>query len=189
MKVNRIIIKENEEENSQSRMSADYENPQSRMSIDYDIHLIPKGNIEDAISALKNIDNYGSYVSNMRNKAYVEKAIEDYFGPSVPVKRKALEKERGKPFPIKTKSAIDDLIKSVTSTPNLLKYEVKGKEIIFPKANNPNKDLTKKIIKVIMDNAGIEFEIFEKETVSEIKMKKSKLKEIIKEWILEELKK
>jgi hypothetical protein len=36
-----------------------------------------------------------------------------------------------------------------------------------------------------MDNAGIEFEIFEKETVSEIKMKKSKLKEIIKSYVKE----
>jgi len=164
-------IKENEEEN-----------PQSRISVDYDIHLTPEGNIEDAISALKNIDNYGSYVSNMRNKAYVEKAIEDYFGPSVPVKRKALEKERGKPFPIKTKQAIDDLVKSVTSTPNLLKYEVKGKEIVFPKANNPSKDLTKKIIKVVMDSAGIKFKISEKEAVSEIKITKSKLTEIIKNF-------
>jgi hypothetical protein len=118
----------------------------------------------------------------MRNKSYVEKAIEDYFGPSIPVKRKALEKERGKPFPIKTKQAIDDLVKSVTSTPNLLKYEVKGKEIVFPKSNNPSKDLTKKIIKVVMDNAGIKFKTTEKETVSEVKITKTKLTEIIKNF-------
>ena len=164
-------LKENEEET-----------PSSRISVDYDIYLTPEGNIEDAISALKNIDNYGPYVSNMRNKSYVEKAIEDYFGPSIPVKRKALEKERGKPFPIKTKQPIDDLVKSVTSTPNLLKYEVKGKEIVFPKSNNPSKDLTKKIIKVVMDNAGIKFKTTEKETVSEVKITKTKLTEIIKNF-------
>ena len=62
-------LKENEEEN-----------PQSRISVDYDIHLTPEGNIEDAISALKNIDNYGIYISNMRNKSNVEKAIQVYFG-------------------------------------------------------------------------------------------------------------
>ena len=156
--------------------------PSSRLAVDYDIVLTPSGEVKDAVAALQNIDNYGVYVSNMRNKASIEKAVEDYFGPSVPVKRKALEKQRGEAFPIKTKQAIDDLVKSVTSTPNLLKYEVKGKEIVFPKSNNPSKDLTKKIIKVVMDNAGIKFKTTEKETVSEVKITKTKLTEIIKNF-------
>jgi UDP-N-acetylglucosamine--N-acetylmuramyl-(pentapeptide) pyrophosphoryl-undecaprenol N-acetylglucosamine transferase len=171
-------LKENEEEN-----------PQSRISVDYDIHLTPEGNIEDAISALKNIDNYGIYISNMRNKSNVEKAIQVYFGNMdekgnkiSPAKKSSIEKQRGEKFPVKTKQAIDDFVKSLTSTPTLLSYDVKGKEIVFPKSNNPSKDLTKKIIKIVMDNAGIKFKLSDKEAVSEIKITKSKLTEIIKNF-------
>jgi len=143
------------------------EDSQSRLALDYDIILTPKSDIEKAVEALENLDNYGSYVSNMRNKSNIEKAIEDYFGPSVPVKKKALEKKLGKTFPVKTKQAIDDLVKSLTSKPNLLKYTVKDDSIVFPKETNPAKDVTKKIIKTVMDNAGIDFSVKEKESVSE----------------------
>jgi ribosomal protein L23 len=156
--------------------------PSSRLAVDYDIVLTPSGDVNDAVAALQNIDNYGVYVSNMRNKASIEKAIEDYFGPSVPVKRKALEKQRGEAFPVKTKQAIDDLVKSLTSRPTLLSYEVKDNTLVFPKGKNPTKDLTKKIIKTVMDSAGIDYSISEKE-VSESIMTKSKLKEIIKSEI------
>ena len=50
---------------------------------------------------------------------------------------------------------------------NLLKYNVKGNTLVFPKGSNPAKDLTKKIIKTVMDSAGIDFTIKEKESVSE----------------------
>jgi hypothetical protein len=149
------------------RLRENEEDAQSRLALDFDIILTPKTSVEDAVKALENMDNYGSYVSNMRNKASVEKAIEDYFGPSVPAKKKALEKQLGKTFPPKTKQAIDDLVKSVTSRPNLLKYDVKGNTLVFPKGSNPAKDLTKKIIKTVMDSAGIDFTIKEKESVSE----------------------
>ena len=202
------------------RLRENEEDAQSRLALDFDIILTPKTSVEDAVKALENMDNYGSYVSNMRNKASVEKAIEDYFGPSVPAKKKALEKQLGKTFPPKTKQAIDDLVKSVTSRPNLLKYDVKGNTLVFPKGSNPAKDLTKKIIKTVMDSAGIDFTIKEKESVSEdsitdkikkslqfqvtggkkgepmskgqdlpanTKIKKSELKEMIKEEIKEVL--
>ena len=106
----------------------------NREKIDYDIFLTPKGkSLDDVIKALKDIENYGTYVSNMRSKASVEDAIVKHFGPTVPVKKKQLEKEMGKPFPMKTKQAIDDLVKSLTSRPTLLSYHKEGDELVFPK--------------------------------------------------------
>jgi hypothetical protein len=132
-----------------------------------------------------------------------------------PAKKASIEKQRGEKFPVKTKQAIDDLVKSLTSKPNLLNYTVKGNTLVFPKGKNPSKDVTKKIIKTVMDNADIAFSVKEKESVSEdaitdkikssfmyqvtggkkgepmsagkklpanTKMKKSELKEIIKNF-------
>ena len=60
----------------------------------------------------------------MRNKSSVEKAIQTYFGNMdadgkkiSPAKKMSIEKQRGEKFPIKTKQAIDDFVKSLTSTP------------------------------------------------------------------------
>jgi hypothetical protein len=141
----------------------------NKEKIDYDIFLTPKGkSLDDVIKALKDIENYGTYVSNMRSKASVEDAIVKHFGPTVPVKKKQLEKEMGKPFPMKTKQAIDDLVKSLTSRPTLLSYHKEGDELVFPKNSNPSKDLTKKIIKVVLGNAGIGYSLKDKENLGEI---------------------
>ena len=151
--------------------------PSSREQVNYDLVLTPKtANIEDVVKALETLDNYGMYVSNMRNKSSIQKAIEDHFGPVIPAKRKQIEKQRGVPFPVKTKQAIDDFVKSLTSKPTLLKYKVKDNTIIFPKGSNPVKDLTKKIVDVVMKNAKIDYSIAEKEAVDE-----NQLKEIIRE--------
>ena len=56
------------------RLRENEEDAQSRLALDFDIILTPKTSVEDAVKALENMDNYGSYVSNMRNKASVEKA-------------------------------------------------------------------------------------------------------------------
>lgn len=143
--------------------------PSNREQVNYDLVLTPKSaEVEDVVKALETMDNYGMYVSNMRNKANIQKAIEDYFGPVIPAKRKQIEKQRGVPFPPKTKQAIDDLVKSLTSKPSLLKYKVVDNTIVFPKSSNPVKDLTKKIIDVVMKNAKIDYSISEKETVDEV---------------------
>jgi hypothetical protein len=143
--------------------------PSNREQVNYDVVLTPKSSeVEDVVKALETMDNYGMYVSNMRNKSNIQKAIEDYFGPVIPAKRKQIEKQRGVPFPVKTKQAIDDLVKSLTSKPSLLKYKVVDNTIVFPKSSNPVKDLTKKIIDVVMKNAKIDYSVAEKETVDEI---------------------
>jgi hypothetical protein len=108
----------------------------------------------------------------------VNKAIEAHFGPSQPFTKKKLEKERGKPFPIKTKQAVDSFIKTLTSKPNLLNWIVKDTELIFPNSKNPTKKVTQNIIDTVMNNAGIEYNLTDKETIDE-----NSLKELIKEII------
>jgi len=152
----------------------------------YDLVLTPLvSSVQDAVSALEKIDNYGAYVSNVRNtKSDIEKAVIDHFGPSQPFAKKKAEKERGKPFPVKTKAAIDAFIKTLSTKPSLLKWKVVGDTLIFPSAGNPTKKVTEKIISTVMDNAGLDYDLENKESVSE-----SKLKKLVKEEILKFYKK
>ncbi len=136
----------------------------------YDLTLTPEGSTAEATAAaFDDINNYGIYASNIRNtatnKAAINKAIEDYFGPTIPAKKKSIEKQRGVPFPPKTKQALDDFVKKFTSKPQLVKFTVGGNSLIFPQKDNPTKDLTKKIIKTVLDNAGIKYKISEKEVI------------------------
>lgn len=143
--------------------------PSNREQVNYDVVVTPKSvSVEDTVKALETLDNYGMYVSNMRNKASIQKALEDHFGPVIPAKRKKMEKDQGFPFPVKTKTAIDDFVKSLTSRPTLLKYKVKDDTIVFPKSGNPAKDLTKKIIDVVMKSAKIDYSVADKEAVDEV---------------------
>jgi hypothetical protein len=166
----------------------DEEGKSSRFTVDHDT-MISTSDVEGALAALKNIDNYGIYISNMRNKSNVEKAIQVYFGNMdadgkkiSPAKKSSIEKQRGEKFPIKTKQAIDDFVKSLTSTPTLLSYDVKGDKIVFPKDKNPSIETTKKIIKTVMDTAGIKFKfITDKEITKENKEKE--LRSLIREEI------
>jgi hypothetical protein len=138
--------------------------------VSYDLVLTPKDvSVDDVISALENIDNYGRYASNIRNtatnKATINKAIEDYFGPNTPAKKKQLEKQRGVPFPPKTKQAIDDFVKQFSSKPQLLTYNISGNSLVFPQNQNPTKDLTKKIINTVLTNVSIDYKLTEKEAI------------------------
>jgi len=138
--------------------------------VSYDLTLTPEGvTAEDAAAAFDDINNYGIYASNIRNtatnKAAINKTIEDHFGPTIPAKKKSLEKQRGVPFPPKTKQALDDFVKKFTSKPQLVKFNVGGNSLVFPQKDNPTKDLTKKIIKTVLDNTGIKYKISEKEAI------------------------
>lgn len=151
----------------------------AKEKIVYDLVLTPlAADVKDVVSALENVNNYGAYVSNIRNtKADVERAVEDHFGPNQRFAKAKLEKERGKPFPIKTKKAIDDFIKTLSAKPKLLRYEVVGDTLVFPAKFNPTKKVTEKIIDTVMGTAGIKYSLDSKESVSE-------LKKLVKEEIL-----
>jgi len=160
----------------------DEDGKSSRLTVDHDVTIVTP-DIKAALEALKNIDNYGIYISNMRNKSSVEKAIETHFGNMDAdgkkishAKKMSIEKQRGEKFPIKTKQAIDDFVKSLTSTPTLLSYDVKGDKLVFPKDKNPSIETTKKIIKTVMNTAGVDYKLFnEKEATKEAKEKELRL--------------
>ena len=123
----------------------------------------PKGTstIEEMENALKDRNNYGSYLINIRDKREVERAIEDYFGPSHPLKRKKAQAERGgEPFPQKTKQAMDDLIKDLGGDdPKLLTWEKKDNYLIFPSSKNISQLRTINILKQVFDTVGIKYKI------------------------------
>ena len=150
----------------------------SKEKIIYDLVLTPQiVSADEVVKAFETVDNYGPYVSNLRNtKADVEKAVVDYFGPNQPFAKKKLEKERGKPFPPKTKQAVDAFIKSLASKPSLLKWTIEGESLIFPAKRNPTKQVTKNIIDTVMKNANIDYSLDEKEALNEAR-------QIVKEQI------
>ena len=142
----------------------------SRESADLDLLLTPLegSTVQDIEQALENRDLYGSYLANTRDKASVNKAIEDYFGPTLPTKRKPLEKLRGEPFPIKTKQAMDDLLMKMEGKPNLLTYEViDGEKILFPTKKNYSKQTTTNILKQVLGSAGIKYKLENFENLAE----------------------
>jgi hypothetical protein len=151
----------------------------------YDLVLTPLGStVQDAVAALEKIDNYDAYVSNVRNtKADIEKAVINHFGPNQPFAKKKLEKERGKPFPPKTKAAIDAFIRTLSTKPTLLRWKVVGDTLVFPPVGNPTKKVTEKIIDTVMANAGLDYDLESKESMSE-----SKLTKLVKEEIKKLLK-
>lgn len=141
----------------------------SRENVEYELVLTPLAvSADEIIKALEDINNYGAYVSNLRNtKSNVEKAVEDHFGPSQRFEKIKKEKERGKPFPVKTKQAIDNFIRTLTSKPNLLKWNVVKDTLVFPTKSNPTEKVTKNIIKTVMDKAGIDYDLESKEVTNE----------------------
>ena len=160
--------------------------PGSWIAADKDIVVIPQGRstVEDAIKALEDKNNYGIYVSNIRTGKVTPKDMEEFFGPSSPRAKQAIEKQTGVKFPIKTKAAIDDFIKSRAGKPNLVFYDVVGDTLVFPNSKNTGRGRTQSIVSTVMDNAGINYTIKQKES-----FKESQIKAIIKEEILKMLKK
>ena len=160
--------------------------PGSWIAADKDIVLTPEApsTVEDAVKALENKDNYGIYLSNIRTGKLTPKDMEEFFGPSSPRAKQKIEKDTGIMFPIKTKTAIDDFIKSRAGKPNLVQYEVVDDTLIFPNSKNNSKGRTQSIVSTVMKNAGVRYTIKQKESFIE-----AQIKAIIKEEILKALKK
>ena len=160
--------------------------PGSWIAADKDIVVIPQGSttVEDLTKALEDKNNYGIYVSNIRSGKVTPKDMEEFFGPSSPRAKQAIEKQTGVKFPIKTKAAIDDFIKNRAGKPNLVFYDVVGDTLVFPNSKNTSKGRTQSIVSTVMDNAGVNYTIKQKES-----FKESQIKAMIKEEILKVLKK
>jgi hypothetical protein len=122
----------------------------------FDLLVTPIGDktISDIENAIKNPKNY--------EKLYAKISISDlenYFGPQNPAKKRALEKQRGKAFPIKTADEIKKF-KEDLKNPNKFKFKIEGNSLRFPQRENV---LTLKQIednlKAILDNAKIKYNI------------------------------
>lgn len=135
-----------------------------------DLLLIPQEGATslDVEKALENRDLYGQYLANIRDKASVAKAVEDHFGPTLPTKKKPLEKLRGEPFPPKTRQAMDDFLKTMEGKPNLLTYEIrKDGSLLFPTEKNHSQLATANILKQVLGSAGIKYKLDKFENLSE----------------------
>ena len=160
--------------------------PGSWIAADKDIVVIPQGSstVQDAVKALEDKSNYGIYLSNIRTGKVTPKDMEEFFGPSSPRAKQKIEKDTGVSFPVKTKAAIDDFIKNRAGKPNLVFYDIVDDTLVFPNTKNTSKGRTQSIVATVMDNAGINYTIKQKES-----FKESQIKAIIREEILRAIKK
>ena len=165
----------------------DEEKPSGWFAPDYNIEVVLMGATpEQAAAAFDDAKNYGMYTANIRSQKVTQKDIDDYFGPAHRATKMKMEKERGKPFPIRTKDAMNAFIASRAGKPNLVTFEITGDTLLFPKDKNPSKEATVKIIKTVLDSAGIKHKVKEKESYTE---NISKLKDLIREEIRKQIKK
>ena len=158
-----IKLMENEEDNNFSVGKATRNLVVTPTTITSEDGKTRKATPDDVITALDNIDNYGIYASNIRNtainKVTINKAVEDHFG--TPIQRRSDKTGKLPPY---NKPALDAFIKQFTSKPQLLKPTIEGNTVIFYQKDNPTKDLTKKILQVVLNNAEIEYKLSEKES-------------------------
>jgi hypothetical protein len=133
----------------------------SRSELDLLLTPLEGKTVDDVVAALENRDLYGEYLINTRNKGRVEDAITKHFGPNLPTLKRPLEKKQGFPFPPKTKQAMEDLIKSFESKPDLLTYEINREKntILFPTNKNNSQITTTNILKTVLGNAGIKYKL------------------------------
>ena len=138
-----------------------------RAIIKSDITIVPKGEntLEDIISALENSDNYGIYLSNLRNiNKFIQDEFTKHFG--TPAQRRT-----GR-FPIYTKDSemafLKDLFKDETKInaqtrkvilSKILNYNIKDNKVtVTPTKENPKAAIKSKL-DTILGNAGINFSI------------------------------
>jgi hypothetical protein len=210
------LILENEEEQGTTKDK-----------VQYDITVSSKnGNLSPIVDALKNMDNYGIYLSNLINtdpriKELVAKEFSPSGGPNMKVakatemwnkgtpkfrqqkqqilkdrlRKKGIEFEDGdwsglsfKSLPKearnmniffieKSKPAMDEFIRSVAKDVGILTYMEDNGELLFPSKSNPKKDVTRKIIKTVMDNANItDYQISQRETTTDGETKEKSIK-------------
>lgn len=148
MKYSLVRLMENE---------GDDERSSSGLKATYNLVLTPKGATIDKIeAALTNPSFLGIYMSNLRNK--FQKQYEEKFGT-------VYDRRSGKKPPV-TKDMENEFYSSLLKDKKtrLLTWITKGDSLVFPQGNNPSKELTKKIIKTILGNAKIKYDIAEKES-------------------------
>jgi hypothetical protein len=135
----------------------DEERPSTGLKATYNLVLTPKGTTVDKVeAALSNPNFLGIYMSNLRNR--FQKQYEEKFGT-------VYDRRAGRKPPV-TKDMENEFYAGLLKDKKtrLLTWIPKDETLVFPQGNNPSKDLTKKIIKTILGNAKIKYDIAEKES-------------------------
>jgi len=126
--------------------------------VSYDLVLTPSNtSIEDVEKALTNPNFLGIYMSNLRNR--FKKEYEEEFGT-------VYDRRSGKKPPV-TKDMENQFYSNLLKDKKtrLLTWVPKNNTLVFPQGNNPSKEVTKKMVKTILDNAKIKFKFSEKEAI------------------------
>lgn len=148
---------------------------------DVTVTIKPPHTAEEADKALQTKDNYGRYISTMRNSKVSQKDVEEYFGPRSPNVKNVKQRERYSkfielnpdsdmtyqqwlvngpvgtdvgPYPVNTKAAYDAFVNQFITKPTLLRWAVVGDRLIFPKESNPGRNEVKNIVTTVLTNAG-----------------------------------
>lgn len=119
----------------------------------------------------KTLENFKDIVNKSKQKGKFPSILDDIF--------KALSSNKGKFYPKSTATDMNNFIRTLTSKPNLLKWNVVKDTLVFPTKSNPTEKVTKNIIKTVMDKAGIDYDLESKEVTNESKLRES-IKEILK---------
>jgi len=122
----------------------------------FDLLVTPTGNktASDIEAAIKNPKNYEKLFAKISKSD-----LEDYFGPQNPAKRKSLEKQRGKAFPIRTADEMKKF-KERIANPNKFNFELDGKSLRFPQRKNTlTLSQIESDLKIILDSAKIKYTI------------------------------
>ncbi len=129
----------------------------SGLKASYNLVLTPKGATTDEVeAALTNPNFLGIYMSNLRNRFSGD--YDKEFGTKY-------DRRSGKKPPVTKDMEIKFYSNKLKDKKTrLLTWIPKGNSLIFPQDNNPSKELTKKIIKTILGNAKIKYDISEKES-------------------------
>jgi hypothetical protein len=157
-----------------SKIFKEQEEPSRYKSV-FDTILTPtNASIKETEEAFKNINNYGKYASNLRNiyNQDYETLFELIFGPQNIAQRKIAD-PTGTKFKPKTKENIDTFTKIFYKDKvNIIIYKIdeNNNRLIFDNDANPHltQPQLEKIIKEVLDNAGIEYEL-NKEELNESK--------------------
>ena len=96
-------------------------------------------------------------MSNLRNR--FKKEYEEEFGT-------VYDRRSGKKPPV-TKDMENQFYSNLLKDKKtrLLTWVPKNNTLVFPQGNNPSKEVTKKMVKTILDNAKIKFKFSEKEAI------------------------
>jgi hypothetical protein len=140
-------------------------------------HFGPSGKIKISIeNAFKSSEgNLELFKNNLIKKGY------NNFLNSAEKIFDTLTKNKGQFYPKTNVTTMTNFIKTLSSKPDLLKWKVVGDTLVFPSSKNPTKKVTEEIIDTVMNNAGLDYDLESKESISELKrLVKEEIKKLLK---------